>query len=275
MSKIPISKFKALILDDKHNGGCIEAKPYNGGSRRWNFPVSLDEMAAIAGQREVTDQRLRKFSFYRSLYYEGRISTKDKLLARCRRPHNRAMIKAGDLNGAVPHVYCKRKNGESRRRDDDDEEVSDEEPELEGIINSTHWVYIKIQLCKTDGYGVNSFPNGTESMSLTASEYKKILDHFEKFLAKKGRNYEVTPADEDEVISDLESDDHEDESAAEDEPPAKIQASKRQKGGRGAKGGKGKGGGKGGKGIRGKKRKGSEDDEDDANVPRGSGLQIC
>ena len=182
------------------------------------------------------------------------------------------MIRAGDLNGAVPHIYCKRKNGESRRRDDDDEEVSDEEDLLEGIINSTHWVYIKIQLCKTDGYGVNSFPNGTESMSLTVSEYKKILDHFEKFLAKKGRNYEVTAADEDEVISDLESDDHEDESA-EDEPPAKIQASKRQKGGRGSKGGKGGKGVKGGKGIKGKKRK--EDDEDDVNGPRGSGLQIC
>ena len=259
-----MSKWKAVILDEKQNGGCIESKPYNGGSKKSSYPFSVPEAAAIVGQNEVVDQQMRKLLFMRQLFYEGRISTKDKLLARCRRPHNRAMIKIGEFQGAVPHVYCKRKaQGESRRDDDDDDEVSDEE-ELEGIINATHWVYIKIQLCKTDGYGVNSFPNGTDSMSLTMNEWRKLVGILEKFLAKKGINYEVTPANDLEVISDL-SDDQDDDDESEDERPAKIQPSKGQKGGRAAKGGgKGGKGGKRGKGGSkgGKKRRGSGDDED-------------
>ena len=236
-----------MIIDEKAGGGCIEKKPFGGGSKKVYF-VSEQEMVDIGTMRSVVEQRLRKFSLYSSFYLDGRIS-KDRLLARCRK--NRAMIKVGDYQGAQPHIYLKRKDSRGKHEDD-----SEDDDEIEGLFKTSHFVSVKIQLVKTDVFGGTTYPNGTDTVTLNLSEFGKVIGHFDKHLSKKGIEYQTAVPEDNESISDYDEDEEEDEifilpSSKGGKRSASIAGvNKETRGSKAARGGGGGGGGarKGGKG---------------------------
>ena len=274
VAKLPVSKWMSVIIDEKTGGGCIEKKPFRGGSKKLYF-VSEQEMVDIGTMRSVVEQRLRKFSLYSSFYLDGRIS-KDRLLARCRR--NRTMIKVGDYQGAQPHIYLKRKDSREKHEDE-----SEDEDEIEGLFKTSHFVSVKIQLVKTDVFGGTTYPNGTDTVTLSLSEFGKVIGHFDKHLSKKGVEYQTVVPDDQEIISDYDEDDEEDEIFIPSPKGGKRSASiaavnkeTRSKAARGGGGGAGKKGGKGKKSPTAAAKKGrvspsneedyeEEEEEDESN----------
>ena len=193
VSKFPLSKFASATFDTI-NGTCIITKNAWGGQKR-SFTLAEKEMIDFVLNANCIHQFLRRYQLYCHLYRQGRMS-KAAVMAKGRK-HER-MMKIGELNGATCSLFAKRKDLE------DDSDDSD----CEGVVNTSHNIYVNVKFQKIDHFAGHEFGLPTNFVTLTHEEYAKLEEALKKYLEKKEITVEQLPAYE-EVLSDLDEDEEE------------------------------------------------------------------
>ena len=194
MSKFPLSKYTSAVFDTI-SGTCIISKNAWGGQKR-SFTIAEKEMIDYVENSVSIHQLLRRYLLYCHLYRSGRM-TKSAVMAKGRR-HD-TMLKLGEFNGATCSLFAKRKDSDS---DDDDSDC-------EGVVNTTHNIYVNVKFQKIDHFAGKEFGLPTNFVTLTHEEYAKLDTALQKYLSGKEIVVEPKPAPHEEVLSDLDENEEE------------------------------------------------------------------
>ena len=223
-------------------GACIQKSAFNGGSKKQYF-LSDMEMVDFAIGKPAVDQRIRKFLLLTHKYQQGKIG-KDEMMRRARRHYD--LIQMGELNGCQPSIVLKRKS--PLQEDSDDESEG-----FEGLVNTEFFSNVNVQLTKINFFGAEPYSLQKSQITISESEYEKLLETIQKYLSKKGKVYETV-----EIDADIWSDNDLQDDQEQEEEIVPLAPVKRRKGRKGAAAGKGckRAKGKGGK-------RGSDNDEED------------